>query len=366
MCKGVSFVDFTERLKKLYEDSDKLVIMADEKMQIVWSNQPQKSRMLDLGRLRVYEGKKITLPVEAAVTAEYPGDFGESCAVEVQPVGDGEGYMLTFYSCDDIERLADRSGHLKFKANFLGNIRNELSQVLFTLEAKRQKYLEQGDMDFLNFEKEARYRILRTFSATVNYNEISKYYNGFFSKEPVCISDVVRDLCVELEQQFADGGCELTFDIEPDICLMSNEDRIKAAVCNLLINAFMYCGAEKKKCRLELSVDGEDILLSVSDNGGSITAAELEKCRTPFAAFRKFGERESLGIAVVSMFCGSQGGSLGFECKQGEYTKAVMRIPRGEDVSGELRAERRSRLKSPYDVPGCIIAKGLDPLKYNL
>ena len=356
-------METTEMLKKLYAGSDKLVVMTDEKLGIVWSNQPEKSRGLDLGKLRAYEGKKITLPIEAAVTAEYPAAFGESCAVEVQPIGEGaEGYLLTFYSCDDIERLADRSGHLKFKANFLGNIRNELSQVIFMLDAKHQKYAEQGDLDFLTLEKEARYRILRTFSATVNLNEISKYYNGVFSREPVCISDVVRDVCSELEQQFADGGCELTFDIEPDICLVSCEDRIKAAVCNLLINAFMYCGAEKKKCRLELTLGGDNILLSVSDNGGGVTAAQLESCKAPFAAFKKFGERESLGIAVASMFCEAQGGSLGFECKEGEYTKAVMNIPRGEDVSGELRAERRSRLKSPYDAPNCIIAKGLDPL----
>ena len=353
-------METTEMLKKLYAGSDKLVVIADEKMEIVWSNQPEKSRGLDLGKLRVYEGKKIQLPLTAAVTAEYPGEFGESRAAEVQPLGEGSGYLLTFYSCDDIERLADRSGHLKFKANFLGNIRNELSQVVFMLDAKHQKYAEQGDMDFLTFEKEARYHILRTFAATVNLNEISKYYNGLFLNEAVCISDIVGDLCGELAEQFTDGGCELSCEIEPGICLESNEDRIKAAVCNLLINAFMYCGAEKKKCRLELALNGDEILLSVCDNGGGITAAELESCKAPFAAFRSFGERESLGIAVASMFCESLGGKLSFECRAGEYTKAIMSIPRGEDVSGELRSERRSRLKSPYDAPYCIIAKGLD------
>ena len=350
-------------LREFYADSGRAVIIADEKMSVVWCNQPEKCRGFDPCRLRV-GGAAIELPLTETVTAEYPAQFGEGCAVEIQPISEGaEGYLLVLYSCDDIERLADRSGHLKFKANFLGNIRNELSQVLFMLEANRDKYLKDGDIDYLNIEKEARYRIMRTFAATVNLGELSKYYNGFFAKEAVCVSDAVEKVCGELDELFDSQNCVLTADIAPGIYLMMNSDRVRAAVCNLLINAYMYCAAEKKELSVVLSSDGKVITLSVCDNGGSVTAAELERCKAPFAAFRSFGEHESLGIAVAAMFCESVGGELSFECSKGEYTKAVMKIPFQEFAGGELKAEQGPCLENPYDVTNCIIAKAIDPMK---
>ena len=50
-------------------------------------------------------------------------------------------YLIHYYSCMDIERLSDKSGYLRFKSNFLGNIRMELSKMLAILA------ILDGDMD---------------------------------------------------------------------------------------------------------------------------------------------------------------------------------------------------------------------------
>ncbi len=342
-----------------------IVLIADKDLNIIWSNRASAA-MSDLKqKLYLFDGHELDLPLDQPVTAEYKGTFGGSCAVHIQPLdSDSSGYLIHVYTCDDIERLSDRSGHLKFKTNFLGNIRNELSQVIFMLDANRQKYVDSGDLDYLRLDSEARYRILRTFSATANLNELTKYYNGFFSTEVVCISQVLTELCDEIGDMFERQGCELKYEIIPSIHLFTNEDRFRAAVCNLLINAHMYNTAQEKVCKVSLGEQEGSIVLCVQDNGGSVKQSELERFKKPFEAFNGFGEHESLGIAIASSFCSSVGGDLIFECKQGEYTRAIMKIPIKEgDIPGEFRIARTPMIKSPYDLQYCILAKGLDPMK---
>lgn len=358
-------MELISALKKVYADCGRTVMIADKNMNVVWSNHDGSFADLSADKLHAFDGKTLKLPLREPVTVGYSGMFGSSCAVEIQPLDEGEtGYLLQFYSCDDIERLSDRSDHLKFKSNFLGNIRNELSHIVFLLDSNRQKYVDSGDLDYLQLDREARYRILRTFSATANLNELTKYYNGFFKTEPLSVSDVLEDLCREISEQFEASGCKFTFDIAPAVYAVTNADRLRAAVCNLLINGYMYNDSKDKQCRLELSCSGGTMTITIKDNGAKASADELERCKKPFGAFKSFGEHESLGISVAALYCSSLGGELRFECKSGEYTKAVMSIPVPDnEIPHEFRIGHVPPITSPYDLQYCILAKGIDPMK---
>lgn len=354
-----------ETLKKIFEGTDKAVIITDEKMQPVWCSQGSRYADFSADKLDLFEKKPLQLPLTSTTVAQYKSMFGESCAVEIQPIEQGtQGYLIRVFSCDDIEMLSDRSGHLKFKINYLGNIRNELSQIVFKLDALRQKYVEAGDLDFLNLDKEAKYRIVRTLSATVNLNELTKYYNGCYSRETVCISDVLTDLGEEVTELFERENDALICKIDQLVYLRTNADRLRAAVCNLLVNAHMYNTAAKKKCCLKLTKQDSDIIISVENNGGVADASQLENFTQPFEAFREYGEHESLGIAVAAKYCESLGGKLTFTGKKGKSTKVTMTLPSNcAAVPADFKIDHVPPMANPYGLQSCILAKGVNIIK---
>ena len=89
-------MELIEALKKIYADSDKLVLIADKNMEALWENS-EKLAGFSPEKLRLSGGPALELPVKQTLIAEYQGLFGGSCAVEIQPVEDTEQiYLLRF------------------------------------------------------------------------------------------------------------------------------------------------------------------------------------------------------------------------------------------------------------------------------
>ena len=353
-------------LGPVFARTDRLVAAADEKMNIIWSNREGEPKNFSPDKLRLPDSSELPLPVTSSAVAQYCDGFSAPAAVEITVLENcGEAkYLIQFYTCEDIERLSDRSEHLLFRTNYLGNIRSELSQIVCMLDANRQKYVQAGDLEYLRFDSEARYRILKSFSATANQSELTKYFSGYYKIDSISVSDIVGDLCAEVGELFEKDGCKFRSEIEPLIYVRSNADRLRAAVCNLLINAFMYNSSPQKECVLKLYCTDSEIVLSVQDNGSGVSAAELEGYKTPFGRFRGYAERESLGIAVACCFCKSLGGDLRFVCGEGAGTRAEMVLPKPEgSLPLEFRAFHVAPINSPFDLQYCILAKGIDPIK---
>ena len=356
-----------ETLKNIYSSFQKAVMVTDSLLVPLWDNGKGVPASFDKNKLRHYGDRELSLPLEAPATVRYHADFGRSPAVDIIPIEEGGdicGYILQFYSCSDVEELSDVSDHIRFKNNFLGNIRNELASVVYSIEDERSKLVQSGDLERLASHRSIRYSILKVFSATTNLNEISKYYNGLYSTQVLDVSKIIESLAQELSDAFEENGCEFICNITGPVYMKTNADRLRAAVCNLLVNAYMYCNAEKKQCTLAIERTSDTAVISVTDNGTAADIKALEEYKTPFGAFKNFGPGESLGIAVAACYCNSMGAKLEFSSPQGKQTKAEMIFP----VSclcepDSLRAVTPAPLSGTYDLPNCIMAKGFDPLK---
>lgn len=354
----------SDLLKRIYADSGRLTAIADEDLNIIWENRSGALDGFSADSLTFFGAVPALLPITEQTVAEYKPKTGLPSAVEITPLSDCDeaAYLLQFYSCDDIERLTDSSGLLRFRSNYLGNIRSELSQIIFALDANRGKQFTSDDLIYQNLDAEARYRVLRTLSTTVNMNELSKYYNGFYKNKKINASDVLNDLCEQMKNRIKKIGCTFTSDIKESVYLYSNADRLKAAVSNLMINAIMYCEAKEKECILMLSQDKAKVLISVQDNGGSATQAQLDSFKEPFSAFSGHSEHESLGICVAASYCKAMGGKLKFVCCEGRFTRAEMLLPAYDELMmQDFRSEHTPDLTDDYDLASCIFAKGTDP-----
>ena len=360
-------MELFDSVKNIYRNSSEKIILADENLNFVWKNQDFLPDKIDNDKIRLFYDRKFTIPSENTETGEYIGDFSDSWAVKIEPLKDGKkikGYMLHFYSCSDIEKLSDRSGHLKFKSNFLGNIRLELAAIVSMLDSQKQRFEEAGDLDYLRFDREARYRVLKTFSATVNMNELSKYYNGFFETRYQNISNILDAVGAEACDIFEENGCMFRFDVQPGVYATTNGDRLKAVVYNLLINSYMYNDKAEKMCELALRTEGENIIISVKDNGNGIDSETISRALIPFGNFKGFGERESLGLSLAKCYAEYFCGSVEIDSQLGQYTNVSLIIPKeSDDIPHDFRINYIPPITGPYDMQYCILAKGLNPMK---
>lgn len=361
----VNALDIFATLKSVYENSDDKIMLADADMNPIWNNGRGVPCDFDKRRIKLYGGEPLSLPLETEETAEYTGEFSQLCALKIHPLKEQNwiiGYLMHFFDCEDIEIIADRSGLLKFKSNFLGNIRIEMGQIINMLDSQKSKYSESGDLDYLMFDKEARYAILKALSATVNYSELSRYYNGYFHRSFMNISVALEELCSELSELTEQNGVELNCEIEPAIYLEMNSERLKAAVSNLVVNGIIYNSKEEKKLAVTLKYVEDEIVLLVEDNGDGIDKETAERAKKPFANFNGYGQREYLGIAVASKCCEYFGGRLEFISEENLYTQAKMIFKKPDkDIPLAFRKNPFPDIPNPYDAVNSILSKAINP-----
>lgn len=134
------------------------------------------------------------------------------------------------------------------------------------------------------------------------------------------VSDLGRDAegLVSVEQHGEVTGCW-------------DHDRVEQVVTNLVSNALKY-GPPERPVRVVIDGRGEDVLLSVKDEGGGLPAALREAIFEPFrrgvegdaAAHRSSG----LGLFVVRRIAEAHGGEVTVDSAPGRGTTFTLRLPR--------------------------------------
>jgi two-component system NtrC family sensor kinase len=104
---------------------------------------------------------------------------------------------------------------------------------------------------------------------------------------------------------------------------------------NLYNNAF-YSVTEKKKQQPEtyeptVSVNtkkaGDDVLISVRDNGSGIPQKIIDKIFQPFFTTKPAGQGTGLGLSISYDVIKAHGGEITVDTKEGDYTEFVIRMP---------------------------------------
>ncbi len=110
---------------------------------------------------------------------------------------------------------------------------------------------------------------------------------------------------------------------------------IGRVILNLITNAF-YVVAEKKKENIEgyeptVSVstkkEGNNILISVKDNGNGIPPKVLDKIFQPFFTTKPTGQGTGLGLSLSYDIVKAHGGELKVETTEGEGTVFIIQLP---------------------------------------
>jgi two-component system, NtrC family, sensor kinase len=115
---------------------------------------------------------------------------------------------------------------------------------------------------------------------------------------------------------------------------------VNQAVLNLVVNAAhaiadVVKGTDKKgRITVRTRLEGDDVIVSVSDTGGGIPEPIRNRIFEPFFTTKEAGKGVGQGLAVArSIVAGKHGGKLWFESVVGQGTTFFMRVPCGTTIS---------------------------------
>jgi signal transduction histidine kinase len=107
---------------------------------------------------------------------------------------------------------------------------------------------------------------------------------------------------------------------------MGDESRVLRVFNNLFKNAQQAFVADRRgKISVHLSSEGNNILISVSDNGSGVPEDVQRRIFQPNFTTKSSGT--GLGLAMVKNILTEMGGKISFESKAGEGTTFFIELP---------------------------------------
>jgi signal transduction histidine kinase len=132
-------------------------------------------------------------------------------------------------------------------------------------------------------------------------------------------------------RQFAIRRARLSARLDADAAatfvVSANRGDLQQALLNMLMNAEQALAGTTGTIVVELSVDGDDALLRVIDEGRGILLEPPERVFQPFVTTSEPFESAGLGLWAARVLVEHHGGTLTVEARQAR-TAFVMRLPR--------------------------------------
>jgi signal transduction histidine kinase len=141
------------------------------------------------------------------------------------------------------------------------------------------------------------------------------------------LADVVRDVTVQMKEEFALAKCDLEMNLEEPLVGNWDRSRLEQVVANLATNAIKY--AVGKPVQITLHRDGASAVLRVKDQGIGIATEDQPRIFQRFE--RAASEREygglGLGLWIVGQIVSNLGGHISVQSTLGEGATFEVRLP---------------------------------------
>ena len=159
----------------------------------------------------------------------------------------------------------------------------------------------------------------------------------------------IEDLVSAATEGLRGDAIDVRVTVDPDVPeVRADAAQLERAFANLLENAGRYGGesAVYVHARLAGGREGGGVLVSVTDRGPGIAAAEQERIFEPFYRGRNARVQawtgSGLGLAIVKGFVEANGGSISVQSLPGQGTTFYVLLPAGERTAGKRPAAVRA------------------------
>ena len=265
---------------------------------------------------------------------------------ELTPEGDVEEIRELFESFEQMRIRLKQANEVKVEFDrqnreLISNISHDLRTPLSAVRG----YCE-GIMDGVADSPEKMDRYIRTIYNKTNemdllINELSFYSRITTNRIPYAFDKVdVRvffdDAADEIRDDMRSKGIAFSYenDVEPGVIIIADAEQLTRVLHNIINNSVKYMDKEEKKIHLRVTLCGDEIQVSLTDNGKGIAAKDLANIFDRF--YRTDSSRHSeaggsgIGLSIVKKIVEDHGGRVWVSSKEGEGTTMSFAVRKWE------------------------------------
>ena len=233
---------------------------------------------------------------------------------------------LQMLSCS-LNQMFDRLQYsFERQKEFLANASHELKtpiamQRLFFNEAQQRDDLPEEFIDRLGVQMKILYRMDRLVKNLLDLSALE--LKDTFDTTSVDVSGLASSVLMEYEELIQEADISLRADIEKNIHLQGDAEKIRRVFINLIDNAVKYNSGEKKELRFQLATEKKHAVLEVYNTGQGIPAAELSQVFTQFYRVEKSRAAalggSGLGLTIVKRIVELHHGRIEIDSEYGHW-----------------------------------------------
>jgi hydrophobe/amphiphile efflux-3 (HAE3) family protein len=157
-----------------------------------------------------------------------------------------------------------------------------------------------------------------------------------FARQTININDPIKDVMAIVSRQLSLDNIEISLELDGDPpAVIGHRNRLGQVVYNLVSNAHEAINEKKKAgadvgpavIRVKSFSEGDKVILSVSDTGIGIAAANLGRIYEPFFSTKASGQGKGLGLSISYQIVRDYGGRIGVESKEHQGTTFTVTFP---------------------------------------
>ena len=152
-----------------------------------------------------------------------------------------------------------------------------------------------------------------------------------FKKEEINLLNLINS-AIKLLKAEIPSEIEIKLDIDPEMKVIVDKQRMQQVFLNLLKNAMDACEQKGKiwiSAKSFVSEGKEQVEILVSDNGPGISPEYLKKIFDPFFSSKDVGKGSGLGLFIVHDIIESHGGTIIVDSRVGEGTTFIIWLSGG-------------------------------------
>ncbi len=220
---------------------------------------------------------------------------------------------------EQLRVLADSANQAKseFLAKMSHELRTPLNAIngyLEILELGIPGTLNKGQLDIVNRIHQSSGHLLRLINELLNLARIESGRMEY-NIRPAPAAEIVGDIMVMMESQFANRSVRFTVDVPPSLMVCADIDKAQQIILNLLSNSLKFTPANGAvELRGSYDAAAERVCLEVRDTGIGIPEDRLDSIFEPFVQVKSGNhlavEGTGLGLAISRELARGMGGDL--------------------------------------------------------
>lgn len=228
----------------------------------------------------------------------------------------------------------------EYKQEFYNNVTHELKTPLTSIQGYAQIVQDNGFSDPAFFQKGMQHIVDESHRLHTMVIQLLEMSDRSLAQpfEPVALSRMLREGTEAMNFKAQRYHNRFVMEIEPDLWVDGQEDRLKELWINLLDNAIKY-GEAGRPIQTRAWAENDCVRFCVTNAGPGLTQEQMEQIFTPFYRVDKQRSREKgsagLGLSICQKIVEEHQGHIEVQSEPGQWTTFIVTLPKGMEADEE-------------------------------